>query len=116
MLLAFFADGCIYEILEVMKGEESQLALLASKERYEQITGQVRRIVIIEQMEQIEGLKQYQIHGIAGYVTVELMEKHAINIHRKINYKTIIKYLLCNYITSKRTYDRWVIRSFFAEK
>ena len=27
-----------------------------------------------------------------------LMEKHAINIHRKINYKTIIKYLLCNYI------------------
>lgn len=71
MLLAFFADGCIYEILEVMKGEESQLALLASKERYEQITGQVRRIVIIEQMEQIEGLKQYQIHGIAGYVTVD---------------------------------------------
>lgn len=42
-----------------------------------------------------------------------LTEKHAINIHRKINYKTIIKYLLCNYITSKRTYDRWVIRSFF---
>lgn len=40
MLLAFFADGCIYEILEVMEGEESQLALLASKERYESITGQ----------------------------------------------------------------------------
>ena len=71
MLLAFFADGCIYEILEVMKGEESQLALLASKERYESITGQVRRIVIIDRMEQIEGLKRYQIHGIAGYVTVD---------------------------------------------
>ena len=65
MLLAFF------EILEVMEGEESQLALLASKERYESITGQVRRIVIIDRMEQIEGLKRYQIHGIAGYVTVD---------------------------------------------
>ena len=41
-----------------------------------------------------------------------LTEKHAINIHRKINYKILIKYLLCNYITSKRTYDQWVIRSF----
>lgn len=71
MLLAFFADGCIYEILEVMEGEESQLALLASKERYESITGQVRRIVIIDRMEQIEGLNRYQIHGIAGYVTVD---------------------------------------------
>ena len=67
-----FADGCIYEILEILKGEESQLALLASKERYENITGQVRRIVIIERMEQIEGLKRYQIHGIAGYVTVDV--------------------------------------------
>lgn len=27
-----------------------------------------------------------------------LMEKHAINIHRKINYGRSIKYLLCNYI------------------
>lgn len=72
MLLAFFADGCIYEILEILKGEESQLALLASKERYEQITGQVRRIVIVERMEQIEGLKRYQIHGIVGYVTVDI--------------------------------------------
>lgn len=42
-----------------------------------------------------------------------LTEKHAINIHRKINYRTIIKYLSDNYITSKRTYDRWMIRSFF---
>ena len=72
MLLAFFANGCIYEILEILEGEESQLALLASKERYESITGQVRRIVIIERMEQIERLKLYQIHGIAGYVTVDV--------------------------------------------
>ena len=71
MLLAFWADGCIYEILEILEGEESQLALLTSKERYESITGQVRRIVIIDRMEQIEGLKRYQIHGIAGYVTVD---------------------------------------------
>ena len=28
-------------------------------------------IVIIDRMEQIEGLKRYQIHGIAGYVTVD---------------------------------------------
>lgn len=34
-----------------------------------------------------------------------LTEKHAINIHRKINYKTIIKYVLCNYKKGKRTYD-----------
>ena len=27
-----------------------------------------------------------------------LTEKHVINIHRKNNYRTIIKYLLCNYI------------------
>ena len=44
---------------------------VVSKERYESITGQVRRMVIIERMEQIERLKRYQIHGIAGYVTVD---------------------------------------------
>ena len=92
MLLAFLADGCIYEILEILKGEKSQLALLASKERSENITGQVRRIVIIERMEQIEGLKRYQIHGIAGYVTVDVDGKTCYQHPQKNNYRTIIKY------------------------
>lgn len=42
-----------------------------------------------------------------------LTEKHAISIHRKNNYRTIIKYLLCNYITSKRTYDHFDCAFFF---
>ena len=41
-----------------------------------------------------------------------LTEKHAINIHRKINYETIIKYLLCNYIVGRGMYDL-IVHSFF---
>lgn len=41
-----------------------------------------------------------------------LTEKHAINIHRKINYGTSIKYLLYNYIVGRGMYDL-IVHSFF---